>query len=220
MIRARLFRALSLVAVLGVLTTNGAAAATLRVIDGDTLVLDGQTIRLDGIDAPELSQSCQDAAGRTTRCGQQSKKFLERLTRSGPVSCRGDEADGYGRRIATCFSGQTNVNAAMIQAGQAFAFRRYSMRYAGDEDAARSTRSGLWSGKAEAPWDYRKSKWQTADQRAPAGCPIKGNISDRGRIYHTPWSPSYARTRITEARGERWFCSEAEALAAGWRAPS
>ncbi len=50
-------------------------------------------------------------------------------------------------------------------------------------------------------------------------CPIKGNISKTGeRIYHTPWSPWYSRTKINEATGERWFCDESEAAAAGWRA--
>lgn len=54
----------------------------------------------------------------------------------------------------------------------------------------------------------------------PTGnCLIKGNISDNGRIYHTPGSPSYDRTKIEESKGERWFCTEAEARAAGWRPP-
>jgi hypothetical protein len=39
------------------------------------------------------------------------------------------------------------------------------------------------------------------------------------RIYHVPGTAGYAQTRIDERRGERWFCSEAEARAAGWRAP-
>ena len=48
---------------------------------------------------------------------------------------------------------------------------------------------------------------------------IKGNISRKGeRIYHLPGWSSYAATRIDTARGEQWFCSEAEAAAAGWRA--
>ncbi|MFO0227392.1 MAG: thermonuclease family protein, partial [Gammaproteobacteria bacterium] len=38
-----------------------------------------------------------------------------------------------------------------------------------------------------------------------------------GRIYHLPGGAYYARTRIDESRGERWFCSESEARAAGWR---
>jgi len=87
------------------------------------------------------------------------------------------------------------------------------------QQAARQSKRGIWAGSAEPPWDFRKSKWQIAGARAPAGCPIKGNISANGRIYHTPWSPHYARTRINEAAGERWFCSEDEAMAAGWRPP-
>jgi hypothetical protein len=39
------------------------------------------------------------------------------------------------------------------------------------------------------------------------------------KIYHAPWSKHYAATRIDTAKGERRFCSEAEAKAAGWRAP-
>ena len=55
----------------------------------------------------------------------------------------------------------------------------------------------------------------------PSGsCLIKGNVSSGGRIYHVPGSDSYDRTRIDESRGERWFCTEAEARAAGWRAPA
>src|SRR6478609_6202493 len=53
------------------------------------------------------------------------------------------------------------------------------------------------------------------------GCTIKGNINSKGeRIYHVDGkSPSYDDTVIDESAGERWFCSEAEAQAAGWRAP-
>jgi hypothetical protein len=51
------------------------------------------------------------------------------------------------------------------------------------------------------------------------GCPIKGNISKnaRERIYHMPGQEYYAQTRVNWVSGERWFCSEADARAAGWR---
>ena len=50
------------------------------------------------------------------------------------------------------------------------------------------------------------------------GCNIKGNISFNGEhIYHLPGGKWYDVTKINESRGERWFCSEAEARAAGWR---
>lgn len=53
---------------------------------------------------------------------------------------------------------------------------------------------------------------------ATTGCVIKGNISSSGeKIYHVPGCSSYNVTVITESKGERWFCTEADALAAGWR---
>jgi hypothetical protein len=62
------------------------------------------------------------------------------------------------------------------------------------------------------------------DMNVPAAphspdCRIKGNISSSGRIYHVPGSRYYESTEIKESEGERWFCTEAEARAAGWRAP-
>ena len=50
-------------------------------------------------------------------------------------------------------------------------------------------------------------------------CNIKGNISiNTGeRIFHVPGQEYYSRTIITPRYGERWFCSEQEAYAAGWR---
>jgi endonuclease YncB( thermonuclease family) len=54
----------------------------------------------------------------------------------------------------------------------------------------------------------------------PSGaCLIKGNISNSGRIYHVPGGAYYEVTRIDESKGERWFCTEAQARAEGWRAP-
>ncbi|SMH40474.1 hypothetical protein SAMN02982922_2332 [Mesorhizobium australicum] len=51
-----------------------------------------------------------------------------------------------------------------------------------------------------------------------AGCNIKGNIAIGGeRIYHVPGQSYYSDTRVSPMRGERWFCSEADARAAGWR---
>ena len=55
-------------------------------------------------------------------------------------------------------------------------------------------------------------------QQPSSNCTIKGNVSNSGeRIYHPPGCKYYAATVIDLKRGERWFCSEAEAVAAGWR---
>ena len=50
------------------------------------------------------------------------------------------------------------------------------------------------------------------------GCAIKGNISSSGeRIYHVPGQRYYDKTQIDASKGERWFCTEQEAVAGGWR---
>lgn len=62
--------------------------------------------------------------------------------------------------------------------------------------------------------------WRALPLAVSAGaCDIKGNISiETGeRIYHVPGQMFYSRTRIAPEWGERWFCSEAAARAAGWR---
>ena len=59
----------------------------------------------------------------------------------------------------------------------------------------------------------------TTTGTSTSGCLIKGNISSSGeKIYHVPGGGSYSVTKITLSKGERWFCSEAAAVAAGWRA--
>lgn len=54
---------------------------------------------------------------------------------------------------------------------------------------------------------------------AKPGCSIKGNISiDTGnKVYHLPGMEDYESTVIDPASGERWFCTESEASANGWR---
>ena len=52
-----------------------------------------------------------------------------------------------------------------------------------------------------------------------AGCSVKGNISINSgeRIYHVPGQRYYAETIVRGEYGERYFCSEMVARAAGWR---
>ena len=54
---------------------------------------------------------------------------------------------------------------------------------------------------------------------ASQACVIKGNISynSEEKIYHVPGQQNYDDTVINEAYGERWFCTEEEARADGWR---
>ncbi|WP_315921805.1 thermonuclease family protein [Mesorhizobium sp. SP-1A] len=206
-------------------TTNFAFADTFKgdalVIDGDTIKVDDATIRLDGIDAAETGQTCTKVGGGQWACGEAATNRLVELV-AGGVICESNKMDLYRRYLATCVNKHgINVNRALVAEGLAWAFRRYSMDYASEEDAAREKGIGIWQAVTVAPWDYRHGSWTVATEAAPNGCPIKGNISRKGeKIYHMPWSPWYAKTKIDVSKGERWFCDEAEAAAAGWRAAS
>ncbi len=147
------------------------------------------------------------------------------------VACEERDLDRYGRVVAVCRVGGRDVNAWMAAEGWAFAYRKYSRDYVGEETAARAAKRGVWRGDVVAPWDWRRGERLagegTATQPAasrPAAqadggrCAIKGNIGKGGtRIYHVPGGRFYDRTRIDTSKGERWFCTEAEARAAGWR---
>ena len=128
--------------------------------------------------------------------------------------------------MAICWHGGRDVNAWLVGQGWALAYRRYSRAYVDEESSARMARRGMWRGEFVAPWDWRRGERLSSSHReAPkiaaatrGSCRIKGNISYNSgrRIYHMPGDRDYARTKISSARGERWFCSEAEAQAAGW----
>jgi endonuclease YncB( thermonuclease family) len=184
------------------------------VIDGDTLEQDGITYRIHGIDAPEYGQKCGSSP-----CGKLAVEAMAVLAEGKRLSCEAIEEDTYGRTIAKCVAEGIDVGAQMVRLGQAWAFRRFSDVYVPEETLAKAEGVGVWQGKAIPPWEYRTQRWNSAAQSAPEGCPIKGNISQNGKIYHPPWSPWYGRTKINTARGERWFCNEGKAVQAGWRAP-
>ncbi|WP_245781260.1 thermonuclease family protein [Celeribacter neptunius] len=190
----------------------------LRVVDGDTLVIGTVTLRLHGIDAPELAQSCSDMQGRDWSCGRWSKAVLERLAANG-VDCAPIDIDRYERIVAKCQGADGDINAQMVQAGAAYAYEQYSKAYVAQEAEARRAGIGLWRGGAEDPAIYRAAKRAGAETSPPPSqsCTIKGNISKSGKIYHLPGGRWYEGTSINAPQGERWFCSEAEARAAGWR---
>lgn len=191
-----------------------------RVVDGDTLIVAGRPVRLHGIDAPEARQTCRTDDGRRYRCGAASTRALRRLTRGRRVRCVVRGRDRYRRLIAVCRAGGVELNREMVRLGWAVAFRRYSRDYLDEELEAAKANRGIWRGGFQRPgvWRDRHRPRDVRAARRP-GCLIKGNISSRGRIYHVPSARSYSKTRINTSRGERWFCSEAEAIAAGWRAP-
>lgn len=130
-----------------------------RVIDGDTIDIAGTRIRLEGIDAPETDQKCRDSAGRDYLCGIATSKALRELVGRDSVTCERGGRDAYGRILGVCSNARkVDINAELVRRGLAVAFRRYSMRYAHLENAARAMRIGLWAGVFEHPGCFRAAK--------------------------------------------------------------
>lgn len=212
------------------ISTVGDAAAkdivgTASVVDGDTLEIHGTRIRFHGIDAPESSQLCQ-RDGKPWRCGQAAALALADHIGRKTVACEPLKSDRYGRTVGRCTVGGEDVEGWMVINGWAVAYRQYSSDYVDQEEAAKKVKSGIWSSDFQMPWDWRREN-KGGSQKAPTkvsatskdtACAIKGNINSKGeRIYHIPGGRWYDKTDINTSSGEQMFCSEAEALAAGWR---
>ncbi len=204
---------------LGVAHATDTISGKVEIVDGDTIEIAGASIRLYGIDAPEAGQKCGDAKGGSWPCGNEATTAMADLAEGKEAECQILGKDDYDRFLGICTVDGVIINERMVADGYAWAFIKYADDYVGIEQQSRAAKVGVWQGPAKAPWDYRAERWVVAEQEAPNGCPIKGNISSNGKIYHPPWSPWYARTKIDLSKGERWFCSEREAIDAGWRAP-
>lgn len=221
-----------LVSLFAASATAGDILGRASVIDGDTLEIHGTRIRMQGIDAPESSQTCEKNE-KLYRCGQQAALFLDNLISSRPVRCEEETKDRYGRTVGRCFIGNTDLNREMVENGWAIAYRQYSTLYVSSEERAKAAKKGIWGGTFQIPSEYRRTKkgdnrstsTPTVEKQrkdftvATSECRIKGNINARGeRIFHVPGARFYDKTAIDTNKGERWFCSEAEATTAGWRA--
>jgi endonuclease YncB( thermonuclease family) len=183
----------------------------------DSLRIGSTTVRLTGIEVPESEQRC-GKTGRSWRCGEAATAALYRLVNGRTTSCTLGGDDGTGRVLGQCAVGQRDIGAELVRQGHVFADGAILARYAGQEREARAAKLGLWSGDIDRPAAFRDKVWAEAKRRAPDGCPIKGQVAGAQRFYVLPWSPDYERVRVQKARGERWFCSEQEALAAGFKA--
>ena len=126
------------------------------VVDGDTIHIENKKIRLHGIDAPEIKQKCFEK-NKEWYCGVKSKIALEKLIYNQEVSCETNDVDKYGRFIATCFVNNKSINQHMVANGWAIAYRYYSQKYVMHEDKAKKNKLGIWIGKFQQPYLFRKN---------------------------------------------------------------
>jgi endonuclease YncB( thermonuclease family) len=233
-------------AVLGLaMATGQAAAAGAVILDGDTLQLGDTVFRLDGVDAPEFDQICIDDHADPWSCGVDARDQLSKLVGGRSVHCDdlGPDKALKNRRIGVCSvdGNAANLNQQIARSGFAISLEPATKAHVKDDVAdARAGLRGLWKGCFVAPSEFRVGTKDgaligaacRADRdreirtalfpEAPAmppGCAIKGKFAVRARvtgnigIYHLQGCPSYPA--LTEP--ERWFCSEDDARASGFR---
>lgn len=183
------------------------------VLAGDQMRIDGETVHLFGIEAPLAGQQC---AGSKS-CAASAKAALQKLVGGKRVTCEISGREPASFSSATCQVNGADIAGQLVRGGHVFATTGLFATYASAEREARSNRAGLWRSDALRPTQYRAKVWEDAKQSAPEGCPIKGTVAGDHKTYLVPWAASYEKAKVRSDRGERWFCTEAEARSAGWK---
>lgn len=125
--------------------------------DGDNVKIDGENIRLLGIDACELGQPAR-FAGAEIDCGIWARDSFRELVGPRSVRCESTGRDVYDRPLAICYTGERELNRALVENGIAFPYARES-DYRAEARAAQAAGRGLWLFEdVEEPSDYRRRK--------------------------------------------------------------
>ena len=222
-----------------------ASAATATVRDGGTLQLGNVTYRLDGIDAPAFDQLCIDEHADSWTCGIEARDQLAKLIGGRQVRCDdlGVDPSFRKRRLGVCKVEGETTSLSQLLVRQGFALNvdiSATGRFKTDEARAKEDRLGLWKGCFAAPREFRAGKKDGAllggscradrdrqireaifpdDLVMPPSCSIKGKFAVRARvtgnlgIYHLQSCRSYPGL----GNPDRWFCSEDDAQAGGFR---
>lgn len=196
--------------------TDAVVSGRATAATGDLVRVGNKLVRLAGIEAPQAAQPCFNSKGRRWNCADAARDALYRLVRGRRVACELKEGGGTTAAppVAHCRTEETDLAAALVRKGHVFAAPDGT--YVSDEDAARAEKLGLWQGQADRPADWRQKVWEEAKRASPDGCPIKGLVRRGNKVYAMPWSDGYSR-RLRKTRGDRWFCTEDEARAAGFK---
>ena len=137
--------------------TKKVKSDSIKIVDGDTIVLNGEKIRFSGIDTPELKQTCMPV-DQEVACGMSAKLLLVKKIGNKTPKCISEGKDYFKRTLAECFVNGESLSRFLVRSGYAFAFRKYSKKFVEDEEFAKENKLGLWSMTFQYPWDYRKNK--------------------------------------------------------------
>ncbi len=182
-------------------------------IDGDTLEMTGFRIRLFGVDAVELSQTCE-RDGAAWGCGAEAKAQLAALVAGQAVACEQRDTDVYGRVVAVCRAGRVDLSAAMARAGYAVALRAFSEDYLAAADGAKAQRAGIWGSQFAEPGAWRAAHPGVADdaarlaRREAAGERGAGSAVSGGGVYYPNCAAARAAGVAPLYRGQAGYRPE------------
>ena len=131
-----------------------------KITDGDTIVINDVRIRFTGSDAPESyffgkTQTCLNSKGQEWECGKAATVKLKELVNNQEVRCSDEGKDRYGRTLGICYVGEIDLQAEMVKSGMAVAYLKYSRRYEEEQNFAKRTKAGMWSGEFLEPEAWR-----------------------------------------------------------------
>jgi endonuclease YncB( thermonuclease family) len=234
----------SLLFSVALLTASQSWAASPVVRDGGTIQLADVTYKLNGIDAPEVDQICIDEHADTWACGVAARDQLTSLIGGHQVRCEdlGADTTYKKRHIGMCtLEGETvSLNQLLVRQGFALNVETAKGSFNQDEAEAKEARRGLWKGCFAAPQEFRHGRKDGAllggscrpdkdseirtilfpDHPAmPSGCSIKGKFAVRARVTGNVgiYQMQGCRNYPALTKPDRWFCSEDDAQAAGFR---
>ncbi|KKS97747.1 MAG: nuclease [Candidatus Gottesmanbacteria bacterium GW2011_GWA2_43_14] len=181
---------------------NEATYKVLEVIDGDTFKVEAgsgeRRVRLMAVNAPEAGKCLSDEA----------REKLSSLVLGKKIVLKDQFSDPYGRIISNVYVGNVYVNREMLRLGLGRMDyyenpQREELKEAYGE--ARAKKLGIYSGVC-------------LSKSPSSACSIKGNIdgNTRKKIYFLPACRNYSQVTIDLSTDDTWFCTEAEAVRAGF----
>jgi len=173
-----------------------------RVVDGDTFVTtDNQMIRILGIDAPEIG-----------RCGaDEATSSLVKILKKSPLYIKIVYRDSSHRLYGLVYNIDGSVAFQQLKAGMAVMRNNEDTRADNLSKAlaeAKNDKRGIYGAKCTQLTNIDNPK-----------CVIKGNNrreSDSRPTYHFPGCANYNSTIVQLYDGDQWFCTEKEAIKAGY----
>ncbi len=224
-------------------SSNFSTGKVIKVVDGITIdvELDSKIMRVRylGIDIPDPKSSLYSVS-IVDRALQYNKFLVQNKTVEMEMGV--SDKDLHGRNIRYVYVNGEMVNKSLLTNGYAVVAdfpinMRDKTSFDIAEENAKLEQRGIWKplkpnnhitpispqkpaksfGTLPIP-PATKATAVKCDYSETSNAVINGNVdvNTKQRLYHIPSGLLYSVTEINTENGDKWFCTEKEALAAGW----